>query len=579
MTEAILERAIHRPRAEVLIRSSLLALIGVALLLRLRLLFVVNVNWDEFLHLGKVHSYLRGELLNPLQTAYVHAFAWLPAVSGNEVDQIIAARLVAYLFSLASLVLIYRIGRPYLGSAAALFAVFCYLAFSFVLEHGDSFRADPFATFFCLAAVYLVLLPSWRPAAALAGLAAAAALMVTIKSALYFPVIGILLLLPLLTPGRRKEGFIACLSFGLALGLGFACFYLLQRWALHPVLNEQTGAFVTGSGKKVIRFDRLFPGRFYMLHSVIENAVIWLALVIGAGLAAKDRLRGSKDQRAAATYLLVFLVPLLVFLIYRNSFPYFYAFILPLPMLSCGWLFAKIMQLQPGRQLRAPRLLAFGLCLAVAVNLGKHYLSNADSSHALQRATIDLVHKIFPEPVVYIDRCEMVSSHEKVGLFMSTWGMENYLDEGQPIFRTLLRERQPVYLLANIPTLNPQFDQERLRALGHYVLFDEDQEVLRANFVHHWGDLFVAGKTLRFTETQDRDDFEMLIPGRYTLESKVPIEIDGRLFQPGATIELSAGRHSARRLDSGRGRAILRWGDHLFRPADPAPPWPLFAGF
>lgn len=579
MTESPIQRALHNPRVVVMIRRGLLVSVGIALLLQLRLLFITNINWDEFHYLSWVYVHLRGDLDYALQTVHVHFFTWLRDVPANEVDQIVAARLVVFCFRLATVYLLYRIGRVFLDSSAALFAVFCYLSFSFVLEHGVSFRTDPFATFFCLVAVYSLLRPPWWLARPIAGLALAAALVVTIKSTLYLPLIGLMLLLPLLKAERRGEALAAGVAFGLALGIGYAAFYHLHSSTLATADLQQVGGFISEAAGKVLDLDRLFPGRFYIFHSLMENAVIWLCLGFGAGILFRDHLRGRQGRQDETTYLLLYLMPLAVFSFYRNTFPYVYAFILPLPILACGVLFARLMRAQPGALLRTPRILALGLCLAVAANLGGHFLSNVEPGTDEQRATIDLVHRLFPEPVTYIDRCEMISSHRKVGLFMSTWGMESYLDAGRPVFRELLTTSRPRYLIANIASLNPLIDQEQLRSLGHYVLLEEDQAVLRDNFVHHWGSLFVAGKRLGFAESRARVVFEVLIPGRYTLEAKVPIEIDGTLHEPSDTLELSTGRHVARRLNGGRGQAILRWGEHLYRPSDPAPPSPLFTGF
>jgi hypothetical protein len=579
MAETPFEEIPYDSKSEIIIRRGLLLLIGIALLFRLHLLFITNINWDEFLFLSRIYSYLRGELTNPLQTAYVHFFTWLRIVSGNEVDQIIAARLVAYCFSLASVCLIYRIGRIFLDRAAALFAVLCYLSFSFVLEYGDSFRADSFATFFCLASVYLILGSSWQFAPIIAGLAAAAALMVTIKSTFYFPVIGVFSLFYFFQRKRHGTRTMAFIIFVMTLVLGFAVFYMVHRGSIATAAHEQVREFVMSSATKVINFNNLFPRHAYLLRSLIENAAIWITLLLGSLWMLQDCLREERGKCVKKIYPLVFLIPLLVFVFYRNAFPYFYGFILPLPLLSSGFLFEKLMRAKQIRQLISQRLLALGLCLIVFTSLVTHYLSNAKPGTEFQQSTIDLVHQLFPEPVTYIDRCAMISSHRKVGFFMSTWGMENYLAGKRPVFRDIIVKYRPKYLLANIASLNPLIDQKALKSQGHYVLLEEDQAILRDNFVHHWGMLFVAGKQLEFKGTMQHIEFEILIPGIYSLEAKAPIEIDGQMYDPASTLELAKGRHNARRMSSGSDIAILRWGEHLHRPFAPAPLPPLFTSF
>src|SRR5262245_36045869 len=115
--------AVPQASAIAWMEMALALLIGLELIFKYQLLFRLNVNWDEFFFLSKVHDYARGELTASLQSFYVHFFGWLPLVSGNEVTQIIAARAVMFALALASCVLTYAIGRLYLSRMAALFAV------------------------------------------------------------------------------------------------------------------------------------------------------------------------------------------------------------------------------------------------------------------------------------------------------------------------------------------------------------------------------------------------------------------------------------------------------------------------
>ena len=62
----------------------------VFLVAKYRLLSTINVNWDEFLYLSRVHDYAHGRLSTPFQTFHVHLFQWLTGIGGNEIDQVIA---------------------------------------------------------------------------------------------------------------------------------------------------------------------------------------------------------------------------------------------------------------------------------------------------------------------------------------------------------------------------------------------------------------------------------------------------------------------------------------------------------
>jgi len=124
----------------------LLILIGAALVARLHLVWVYEVNWDEFLHLSIIYEHERGELTRPLQSIYVHLFHWLPRVGTSEVDQIVAARLVIFVMTLGTAAFIFLISRRFLPVSAALLAVLCYLGFSFVLRQGHRFPTDPLSS-------------------------------------------------------------------------------------------------------------------------------------------------------------------------------------------------------------------------------------------------------------------------------------------------------------------------------------------------------------------------------------------------------------------------------------------------
>jgi len=579
MTDTAIERSGSGAGTEAVLEKLLILAIALALLLKLHLLFVANVNWDEFFYLAKVHDYLRGDLAIPLQTFHVHAFTWLPSVTENEVDQVIAARLVVYGLGLASALMIYRIGRRSLDRLPALFGLLCYLSFSYVIEHGTSFRFDPIATFLFLASVTLLLsaLPRWIAAGA-AAVTIAAALMITIKSVFYLSVLGLLLLGPLLRRETRLEGLKAALTFALSLALGFLVLYLLHRASLGTLETQDAAGFAGKAADKVMRHGVFFPRLPYFVHSLIENLVVWVCLASGTFILAKQALRRDGTEATKSAMLLAFLVPLVSLLFYRNAFPYFYVFLLPLACLACGASFAALLRLRPGSLLRSPGLIAFGLVLALCVSFGKIYLGVAAQSTQLQRETIALVHRLFPAPVPYIDRCSMVSSFPKVGFFMSSWGMENYLEAGRPIFRNLIERDRPPFLLANSLSLDPAMSQEELRAMGGHTLLEEDFAILRETYVHHWGTLYVAGKRLEISAGEPVG-FEILIPGRYTLEAAGDVTIDGSRIAAGSTLMLTAGAHTIGAVGDGLDEVVLRWGEDLYRPPDPPPAGWIFAGF
>ena len=107
-------------------------------------------------------------------------------------------------------------------------------------------------------------------------------------------------------------------------------------------------------------------------------------------------------------------------------------------------------------------------------------------------------------------------------------------------------------------------------------MIDDDFDVLKDHFVHHWGALYVAGKKFRPDETGG-SSFEVLIAGPYTLESQGTVYLDGQAVMPGEVVHLEAGEHL---LDAapGSGEVVLRYGDNLHRPARRPADQPIYVG-
>ncbi len=107
---------------------------------------------------------------------------------------------------------------------------------------------------------------------------------------------------------------------------------------------------------------------------------------------------------------------------------------------------------------------------------------------------------------------------------------------------------------------------------------EEDWNILKSNFVHHWGLISVAGKKFKLDRQQGSIDFEMLFSGIYTIEADRPIYIDEELYNPGTVIDLEKGIHTISSKDVST-EVILRWGDHLYRPPQEPVFNPSFYGF
>lgn len=548
----------------------LLLLIGAALVARLHLVWVYEVNWDEFLHLSMVYEHERGELPRALQTIYVHLFHWLPHVGPSEIDQVIAARLVIFALTLGTAAFLFLISRRFLPVSAALLAVLCYLGFSFVLRQGNSFRTDPIATLLLMGALWLMICDGTKLRSAIAaGVLIGLAGMVTIKSVLYVPTMALVLLIGLVGAENRRKPLFYGLAVSATAAFSLAAFYFLHRLTLDDAVSA--AGMVEGAVGKTIG-ERNFSNAIATFRAALfENVLFWVLLATGFGVCLLELLRSRGRARCRWGTLLACGLLLGSLFVYTNSFAYFYPFMLAPAAVLCG---AGLLAFSERKRAGMALILGLGLGLSMTI----HYTSAVARGSEAQRQTLEAVHRMFPEPTPYIDRCSMVSAYPKKGFFMSVWGMSNYYRRGTPVMQGVLERDQPRFLIANrrmleLDDLGPDEHGPR-----HFGLFKEDLEVLKANFVHHWGAIYVAGKRLVLPGGGAEQAFEILVEGTYTLESAGTVTVDGIPREPGDRVTLEQGRHTISAAAEG-GEVIFRWGDHLYRPESPAPEAPLFTGF
>jgi hypothetical protein len=548
-------------------------LVGIVGLLYLPLILFAAVAGDEFRFLSDIHAFLRGDLAKSVQSLHVHFFCWLPAVVSNELDQVIVGRHVYAVLLLISCGFVFLIGRRFLSTTASLFVILCYLAFREVILTATSFRYDGLSVFFVLGALAVTLRSNRQAALVVSGGLVAIALLVTVKSVFYLPTLGVASLLrrgP--TPWPRRFGdlalfLVACSSAFLVL---FA--FLHYSHGQDSVAEAATG--VQSAGTRVILFDPLFPTRTIMVGALISNAFIWLFLAFGIASLFK-RLR-DEHQRREAGLLLALLFPLGSLLFYRNAFAYYYVFLMPAALVVAGIRFDEVFRRAFRGHAKAAVpflvLMIASILLTFAVNYRSvlnSYIVGEGQINEGQRRTIEAVHRIFPHPVPYIDARSMIASFPKVGFYMSSWGLEIYHDAGVPIFRALLQDEQPRFLLANHNALMIEDGGIDARHLtDRRTLLPEDMTTLRDNFIPHWGAIFVAGKRVTMNPGT-ATEIEILVAGPYTVESDSRVVINGLAHEHGSVVNLQPGIST---VESHKpGDLVLRWGQHLYRPSDDPP--------
>ena len=553
----------------------LLFLILAGLAARAALVFSLNINWDEFFYLSHIYGYERGELAVQLQMFHVHLLGWLTSVSGNEVDQILAARVLMLALSAVSTALIFLVARVHFPRAIALLCALAYVCFSEVVRHGASFRADSLYTPLVLAAAYLAMKPVRSPGMlVLGGAGTALALMITIKAALFLPTIGALFFIRIARAGFTRESLRPAAIFTAALLVAFGILFAVHD-ALLPALKPDVDvALVERSLRQTILETDLFPRWRTAIGSVMRSLLSWLAIFAGIVIAVYGVARWRWRASLRDLDVLCLVLPLSTIAFYRNAFPYFYVTLAAFAVIAGGVAVAWLLE-RCGRRINPAAILSFcGILLTGVLALGIANFHTADEIRG-ERALLAAIHRTFPEPVPYIDRCSMVSSFPKVGLFMSAWGMDNYRAAGQPVMMTLIERKQPRFLIVNTEALNIAASYDELDTPQRYRLLRQDFETLKDNFIPHWGPLFVAGKTLVFDGETPSREVEILIAGTYTVEG-APLVVDGRTFGPGTTVKLDKGRHRMAAIGT-PSTVVLRWGDHLYRPKG-EPPTRLFTG-
>lgn len=331
-----------------LLGSVLLISLLVAVAARFFVVFNNEINWDEFYFLSQLYAFEAGTLDRALQTIHVRFFGWLAAVSGNEAEQIIAARLVMLAFQIVTGWFIYKTARLYMSQNAALFSVFCYYSFSYVIWQGTSFRTDPIATCLLMAGLYyLAAYPRSLRHAFFAGGAIGLAGMVTIKSVFFVPVFAVVILSHMIHAGRSwLRPFVFGMTTGLAALTLFVLLYLWHKSGMAAASVEKSGTMVSGSMQKTIGFSEAARVYSYFIYSLPRNIVFW-SFVAGGVVLALARLR-NRDARCKALVLLSFLLPLLSVAFYRNSFPYYFVFILAPATILCGLLWDYIAKKNTG---------------------------------------------------------------------------------------------------------------------------------------------------------------------------------------------------------------------------------------
>ena len=546
-------QALHGLTPMATIRVAIVALFSVLTILA----YTHNVNWDEFFYLSQVHAHLDGRLDRPLQTIHVHFFGWVALLPGDEMTQIFAARLVMTVCLAVTAGAIWRIarhlaGRDGNGSLVAGVAVLAFLSSGYVLGHGASFRTDPIAAALLMVALAIVMTGRMTAVQIVAlSLCGALALLVTIKSALYLPALlgGVLWRL-----GER--GMIV--RFVAAGFLALAVAGAVYTWHASGILQVpgRDAASTSQSALRTTLIDAGIAPRF-------SEALLWALLSLGPLALAVIGITRASGTRLRIVLILFALPLVLSVLFYRNAFAYFFPFIVPPLMVAAAMGAAKV----AGKG----RLSTF-IALMILSGGWQAMMSMSEDAR-LQRETIAEVHRLFPEPVAYIDQNAMMSSFPRDTFFMSSWGVARYRASGAPVMADLIARTAPPLLLASRQHLH-RVMTEPVIIDDPNLLMPEDIRVLRDTYVHYSGAIWLAGREVSLTGRPL--SVEMPIAGRYRLESPVGVTINGASLEDGEVVEIDG---QAVISGPSGSTAQLIWDTGVVPPSQRAPWAEHYSGF
>lgn len=543
------------------LRLAIFTCLALVAILQLFMVLKFEVNWDEFFLLDWVYKWNAGELNLVLQTIYFRAFSWLPRVSDNEATQIIAARGIMLLCLSITSGFIYSLCRKFTTPSNASLSLLFFLTMNFVFRNATSFRTDAIVLMVLTGVLWVLVCPqlTWRRVI-IAGGALGLAGMITIKAIFYVPIIAAILLAHWGHSKWQLSTLFKAIMTGLLSMLSFVILYILHSWSIDTAASSAN--YLAHSANGSLLEAGLFPRRQSFIYAVRTNPILFILMSIGFVFSV-SRLRDSKDKWPYL-FAITLIFPLLTIIFYRHGYAYFYSYMLaPTAILVAIGLQSPIFKQRS--------MVIAALLMALIFKTAVVFTQSMHQNSTTQKQIINIVHELFPEPTRYIDRCTMITSYPKSGLFMSSWTMEDYYKKNTPIMRNILTHEQPKFILANVGSL----DLENITEMTDRRFLDTDENLLKDNYIHHWGPIYVAGKSIILGEAKAQD-LNIYIAGPYGVESADDLQINGVTYKTGDIVKLEQGQHKLR--SDTQQTITLRW-NQLDVPEATPPNGKLFNGF
>jgi len=514
------------------------------------------INWDEFYHYSQVQKLAQGTLTEPLQTLYTRAFVWAVDLPGVGVDHIVAIRMFMFLCVVVVAAAIFGAASRFVARGPAAFCALLYLTAEYVLQHGTSFRFDAPAAALLMSSAFILL--RFRLTAGpiiLAGVLAGISAMLTIKTILYAPVfLGIACLLWSEAENKRRLFFQLAAVAAVALG-SFALIYIGHASNLAGDSEVEAMRVVARAGGKMFHFGHVSYWK-YLVKSVQLSMILALVILIFPII-----LLACTRPRAEKLALTGFYLPILSLFFYHNTAPYFYVYMLPPVTVACSVVLALLARYRAMTMAMTALLLASG-----GLILYKEPPNMIDRQRQILRVADDM----FPGGVAYFDSCAMLGNFPKANVFMTPWGIDQYLLGGFPSLEETMASK-PVPLMVN----DDYMFEDALNGKGPVPAFlAGDLAAIRDTFVHLWGPFWIAGEDIPARASGYA--FKVRVPGFYTVRG-ASVTIGDRVIAPGQFVHLDRGAYRA--STTGDKGARLIWGKDIEVPAQADAGGPLFMPF
>lgn len=495
------------------------ALFALLIAAQVFLVFTKSINWDEFYHYSMVHDLPKGRLTWDFQTLYIRLFLWVPRVTDDLILQIQLARLGMLCFQLVAVAMVVRLAREFVDRKSALVTGIVYLGGGYVFTQGFSFRGDPVATAILMAALHQFAtqrLTSGRLVAVgvLVGLAG----LVTIKSIFYAPCFVAFAIRRLVdSPAAWRGELVRIAAIPIVSVATFITVLQLHRLGL-----DVREAAVSSLGSRVSAFLGDGPGQraAFIINQIGYAPLIPVSLLL---CPVMWRHRPGRDVIA----LVGLVLPVLTLLFYRNTFPYFFVFLLA-PV--CVGIAPVIDELLKRLSIGAALV---GLAISPAALLATQQY---DVIHR-QRALIDEVHRLFPAPTGYLAYAGFIADYPRIlPHLISGVGLKAYYDRGIPVIAREIERGNVAFALADSEPVTAALEGRTMPE----TLQPRDFRMLRENFVHYAGAIWIAGKTVCAAPAEQ--SIVIYRAGAYSVDGG-RISIDGVVVDDGGSLVLAAGQH------------------------------------